>query len=524
MKKRLLLVGLVVAFMLNACGETTNSKSAPLEAEEKTEISVANNTASNAKVDEQTEMAEEGKTVLDKKTDEQTVVSEGKDDQENEEQILSKEDMDMIADRKTISIMEDCLIGIKDDGTIIADGKNQVGECEVSGWENVVSVDTSGFHSVGLKSDGTVISTVPGKDPNGISKVEDWNNIVAISAGQNFTVGLKGDGTVVATGDNSEGECDVSGWRNIISIAAGYNRTIGLCRNGRVVATGENRYGECNVSDWTDIISIYAGTRQTIGIKEDGTVVTAGDYTEDSCDVSDWTDIIAVAPGRDTSQNLLDSSHNYIIGLKSDGTVVATGYDEQGQCDVSDWNDIVAITADYNRTIGLKKDGSIVYTGSESKYIEEQDWTGIRIPDSYERQEEVKKIIAKYKNEPTYSASQDGEDQEKGHGETGSFSNAYGSPTTKCAHPGCNNPVASSGDTNCCTVHSNRCADCGKYIDEDAMYCMDCLYKASGQSTGNGTNSNIGAGGYEMPNENDKSFSDYVKRVDPDLYDELFSE
>ena len=105
-----------------------------------------------------------------------------------------------------------------------------------------------------------------------------------------------------------------------------------------------------------------------------------------------------------------------------------------------------------------------------------------------------------------------------------SFTNTYGSPTTKCAHSGCNNPVASSGDTNCCTVHSNRCADCGKYIDEDAMYCMDCLYKASGQSTGNGAHSNIGAGGYEMPNENDKSFSDYVKRVDPDLYDEIFSE
>ena len=107
---------------------------------------------------------------------------------------------------------------------------------------------------------------------------------------------------------------------------------------------------------------------------------------------------------------------------------------------------------------------------------------------------------------------------------SGSFTNKYGTPTTKCAHTGCNNYIAPSGDTNCCTVHSNRCADCGKYIDEDAMYCMDCLYKASGQSTGNGANSNIGSGGYEMPNENDKSFSDYVKRVDPDLYDELFSE
>ena len=96
------------------------------------------------------------------------------------------------------------------------------------------------------------------------------------------------------------------------------------------------------------------------------------------------------------------------------------------------------------------------------------------------------------------------------------FTNAYGTPTTKCAHPGCNNTIAPSGDTNCCTVHSNRCADCGKYIDEDAMYCMDCLNKAA--------NPNIGAGGYEMPNESDKSFSDYVKRVDPDLYNDIFSE
>ena len=31
----------------------------------------------------------------------------------------------------------------------------------------------------------------------------------------------------------------------------------------------------------------------------------------------------------------------------------------------------------------------------------------------------------------------------------------------------------------------------------------------------------IGAGGYEMPNESDKTFSDYVKRVDPDLYNEM---
>ena len=38
--------------------------------------------------------------------------------------------------------------------------------------------------------------------------------------------------------------------------------------------------------------------------------------------------------------------------------------------------------------------------------------------------------------------------------------------------------MASTGDTNCCTAHSNKCADCGKYIDEDATWCMSCLEKS----------------------------------------------
>lgn len=69
-----------------------------------------------------------------------------------------------------------------------------------------------------------------------------------------------------------------------------------------------------------------------------------------------------------------------------------------------------------------------------------------------------------------------------------SFTNEYGSATTKCAHSGCNNYIASSGDTNCCTVHSNKCANCGKYIDEDAMYCMDCLSSSIKSQTSDKSN------------------------------------
>ena len=59
------------------------------------------------------------------------------------------------------------------------------------------------------------------------------------------------------------------------------------------------------------------------------------------------------------------------------------------------------------------------------------------------------------------------------------FTNKYGTRTTVCAHTGCTNYIASSGDTNCCTVHSNRCLDCNCYIDEDATWCLSCLEKAA---------------------------------------------
>lgn len=46
-------------------------------------------------------------------------------------------------------------------------------------------------------------------------------------------------------------------------------------------------------------------------------------------------------------------------------------------------------------------------------------------------------------------------------------------------------------------------------------------YGGSYNSSSSSSGKQYGAGGYEMPNENDKSFADYVQRVDPDLYDAM---
>jgi tetratricopeptide (TPR) repeat protein len=64
-------------------------------------------------------------------------------------------------------------------------------------------------HTVGLKKDGAVV----GYNNCGQCNVSGWRDIVAVAANYDHTFGLKKDGTVVAVGDNEKGQCNVSGWK-----------------------------------------------------------------------------------------------------------------------------------------------------------------------------------------------------------------------------------------------------------------------------------------------------------------------
>ena len=59
-----------------------------------------------------------------------------------------------------------------------------------------------------------------GWNDDGQCKVQDWRDIVAVAAGYRHTVGVKSDGTVVAVSRNKGGQCDVQDWRDIVAVAA----------------------------------------------------------------------------------------------------------------------------------------------------------------------------------------------------------------------------------------------------------------------------------------------------------------
>ena len=117
-----------------------------------------------------------------------------------------------------------------------------------SGADLSASVSAGVNHTVGLMEDGTVVAC--GDDEYGQCGVSGWKGVTAVSAGESHTVGLRKDGTVVACGDDSSGQCDVSGWTDVVAVSAGGDHTVGLRKDGTVVACGDDSSGQCNVSGW----------------------------------------------------------------------------------------------------------------------------------------------------------------------------------------------------------------------------------------------------------------------------------
>jgi len=242
-------------------------------------------------------------------------------------------------------------VGLKSNGTVVAVGFSGGGKLDVGSWTDIVQVAAGAYHTVGLKSNGTVVAV--GADNYGQLDVGSWTDIVQVDALFIHTVGLKSNGTVVAVGANLEGQLDVGSWTDIVQVDAG-GGTLGLKSNGTVVAVGANYHGQLDVGSWTDIVQVAAGTYHNAGLKSNGTVVAVGfNSTGQPLNVGSWTDIVQVEAG-----------NGHTVGLKSDGTVVAVGSNEFGQLDVGSWTDIVQVDAGWGYTVGLKSDGTVVAVGA----------------------------------------------------------------------------------------------------------------------------------------------------------------
>jgi alpha-tubulin suppressor-like RCC1 family protein len=235
-------------------------------------------------------------------------------------------------------------------------GSNSDGQCNPPLNPLLVAVEAGYRHSLGIKSDGTIIAW--GWNDWGQCNVPTPNaGFLQVDGGYGHTLGLKSDGTIIAWGRNSDGECNIpSPNRGFEAVAAALTHSLGLKSDGTIVAWGRNDYGQCIVpSPNAGFVAVTSGYYHSMGLKSDGTIVAWGDNEEGQCNIpSPNAGFVAIAGGRGHS-----------MGLKMDGTIIAWGRNTDGECNVPSPNaGFVGLAAGDHHSLGLKSDGTIVAWGN----------------------------------------------------------------------------------------------------------------------------------------------------------------
>ncbi|MBI5407832.1 MAG: thrombospondin type 3 repeat-containing protein, partial [Nitrospirae bacterium] len=216
------------------------------------------------------------------------------------------------------------------------------------------SVWTWGWNAMGQIGDGAFTdrsTPVQVVDPSGVGTLSD---VVAIGAGTFHSLAVKTDGTVRAWGRNEWGQLgngtgtgssipvQVNGLTGITAADGGYGYSIALRNDGTVWAWGmggrlgdgtwEQHSTPVQVSGLTGVVAVASGMDHSLALKADGTVWTwgnnelgwLGDGTTDwrltPVQVNGLSNIVAIAGGT-----------NHSLAVTASGDVYAWGWNGYGQ-------------------------------------------------------------------------------------------------------------------------------------------------------------------------------------------------
>ncbi len=303
----------------------------------------------------------------------------------------------------TIEASNSHVVGLKEDGTVVAVGENNNGQCNVSEWRNIIDIAVGGNRTVAVHEDGTVVYTAD-IDAYGHTSLAHWENIVSvysINLMQDYFVGLKADGTIVTT---KEG-WTLSEWTDLVKIED--DGKYGLKADGTIALINENarvNYME-ELSEWEDIVDVvFTDNGDIYGLVEDGTVIyrrfyDGKNYILESSylDVETWRDCeFFLTPENEIfATGSVEESWKYQNGHYAD----TEGYLEDKYAreyiqEVLNWEHVEDLTVlniyyedatgeyiDCPIFIGLKQDGTVVAEGPNLYgHLQASEWTNIKIP------------------------------------------------------------------------------------------------------------------------------------------------
>ena len=308
------------------------------------------------------------------------------------------------------------LWGVGDDvygqlGDGIYNRNNQRNRAELILASNVTAIATGWYHSLFLKSDGSLWAMgrnnygqlgdgtygMPPWEATNLSEQIVASDVTAIAAGGNVSLFLKKNGSLWAMGDNEYGALGDGVYEpanrpeqivasNVTAIAAGRYHGLFLKNDGSLWAMGDNTYGE--MGDGThgtapsfstnrpkqivssNVTAVAAGNGQSFFLKSGGSLWAMG-YNADG-ELGDGTTNNVNLPEQIVASNVtaiaVGATHS--LFLKSDGSLWAMGDNRAGQLGDGTTNNasrpkqiviggVTTIAAGWHHSLFLKSDGSL---------------------------------------------------------------------------------------------------------------------------------------------------------------------
>ncbi len=288
---------------------------------------------------------------------------------------------------------------------------------QVIGLDGIVQVAGGLFHSLFVKSDGTVwscgrnslgnLGDGTNTDKTTPVQVLGLTNVIQAAGGGEHSLFLKSDSTVWACGNNSSGQLgdnsninrntpvQVSGLSGVIQVAAGAEFSLFLKADGTVWTCGHNGYGQFGngtntsskvpvlVGSLSGIIQISAGEWHSLFLKNNGTVYSSGRNQYGQLGNGTTIDMnIASIITTLSGITQVEAGGLHSVFLKNDGSAWSCGLNSGGNNDgqlgdgtsvdrhtpvqvISSWGSgsIVRVEATREHSLFLKSDGALWATG-----------------------------------------------------------------------------------------------------------------------------------------------------------------